>query len=108
VAKLGRRDARVLADRHARGASVVLRTLEHDPVLPDADDTRDHANTGTGAFKRVTLLDVRLAVANVTHWVDDHARFAEKPGGAERVRELGPIILVGGLGNFLVRQRTNA
>ena len=89
------RHAGILADRHARGAGVVLHALETDPVLPDADDAGDHAEAQAGRIELVALLDMRFQVAAVARRVESsRAAGPASPACAQRVAQCRAVVAV--------------
>ena len=59
------RQAGIPANRHPRGAGVILLAGKGDPVLPDADDGGDDADLEAAAFERLALLDMRLEISDM-------------------------------------------
>ena len=84
-AEFRQRQPGVLANRHPRGAGVILFAGEADPVLPDADDGGDDADLERAAFEHLALLDMRLQIADVTPAFAGRARPAGETGFAQRV-----------------------
>ena len=79
------RETCVLADRHARGAGVVLLAGKGDAILPDADDRGDDADLEAAALEPVALLDVRLEIADVPPVLDRKPGAAGEADGLQRL-----------------------
>ncbi len=79
------REPCVLADRHSRGAGMVLLAGEGDAVLPDADDGGDDADLEAGSLEPVALLDMGFEIADVPSALDRDAGAAGKADDVERL-----------------------
>ena len=84
-AKSGEREAGVPADRHPRGAGVVLFARKRDAVLPDPDDGRDDPNFEAAAFERLALFDMGFEISDMPPAFAPRAGAAGEAGVAQRV-----------------------
>ena len=103
--QLDQRHAGVLANRHARGAGMVLLTLEFDPEPPAADDRGDDAEAQMVVFQVGALLDMGLQIAAIARGIHLLARPAGKPGLPQRIAQRHPGLPVRADVDLLLRQQ---
>src|SRR5215472_586704 len=99
------RDTGIPAPFHTGGAGMVLLADEGDPVVPDADNRLDDADTQSAGVERVALLDMRFEVTNVTQWLDPLIGPLGKARTVERFTQRRPVIAAAGLVDFLFGER---
>ena len=84
-AKPGEREAGIPANRHPRGAGVVLFAGEGDAVLPDPDDGRDDSDFEAAAFERLALFDMGFEISDMPPAFALRAGAAGESGFAQRI-----------------------
>src|SRR5215472_4499844 len=99
------RDTGIPAPFHTGGAGMVLLADEGDPIVPDADNRLDDADTQSARVERVALLDMRFEVTNVTQWLDPLIGQPSKTSAFERRTQWHPVIAAAGLVGLFLGER---
>ena len=101
------RDARVLALDHPRRARVIGLSDEDDPILTDADNAGDHAETQSRLVEGVALFDMRFEIADGIRGHDRLALALGKACVCQRLAQRRSIVVVARFVDLFIRDVAN-